>query len=339
MTNLSKTLPASLMALPLALLMALLIDTGLWAQAPGPAAGASSSASGAASGTSPKNALDKATLEAYLRHLFVWRDEIRVEVLDPKPAAQLPGFQEVRVRASLGDAGDEVVLLVSDDGRHILQGKVFDVAANPFQEDLDRLKTDSSPFMGTPGAPVALVMFGDFECGYCREEALMLRENLLKAYPTQVQLFYKDFPLTSIHPWAMPAATAGRCVHNNTPEKFWDFFYWMYDHQPEINPENLGAKLGEFAAAHGVDIAQLNECRESQGTLGEVAEQMNEARAMGLNSTPTIFINGRRIASAIPWPSLKQIIDSEIVYREAAQAAGEDCCSPGLTGPGNESKP
>src|SRR5205809_7226989 len=85
-----------------------------------------------------KSALDKPTLEAYVRHLFVWGPQIKVEISDAKPAA-LPGMMEVTVRASAGAASQDVMFYVSKDGQKILQGSVYDIKDNPFKADLDKL--------------------------------------------------------------------------------------------------------------------------------------------------------------------------------------------------------
>src|SRR4051794_30362955 len=82
-----------------------------------------------------KSAFDKATLEAYVRHLFVWGPQIKVEISDAKPAA-LPGMMEVNVRASAGNATQDELFYISKDGQKILRGTVFDVKDNPFKGDL-----------------------------------------------------------------------------------------------------------------------------------------------------------------------------------------------------------
>src|SRR5713226_2077505 len=78
-----------------------------------------------------KSAFDKATFEAYVRHLNVWGPQIKVQVDNPKPCP-LPGFEEVVVHASAGNASADETLYVSKDGQKILRGNVFDVAQNPF---------------------------------------------------------------------------------------------------------------------------------------------------------------------------------------------------------------
>ncbi len=271
-----------------------------------------------------KSALDKPTLEAYVRHLFVWGPQIKVEISNAKPSA-LPGMMEVNVRASNGNASQDVLFYVSKDGQKIVQGTVFDVKDNPFKADLDKLKTDLQPNFGTPGAPVVLVLFSDFQCPYCKEEAKMLRGNILSAYPKQVRLYFKDLPLEQIHPWAKAAAMAGRCVFKQNPSVFWDYHDWIYEHQGEITKENFREKALEFAKGKEIDALQFGRCMDTRSTEAEVDKSVGEARELKVNSTPTLFVNGRKLPAQVAWPDLRQIIDHEIEYQKTAKNAGEDC--------------
>jgi len=271
-----------------------------------------------------KSALDKPTLEAYVRHLFVWGAQIKVDISDPKPAP-LADMVEVDVRASAGNASQDVLFYISKDGQKIVQGSVFDVKDNPFKADLDKLKTDGQPSFGTPGAPVVLVLFSDFQCPFCKEEAKMLRGNLLSAYPKQVRAYFKDLPLEQIHQWAKPAAIAGRCVFKQNAAAFWDYHDWIYEHQGEITKENLRDKIMEFAKGKEIDALQLGRCMDTRGTEPEVDKSIGEAKALRVISTPTLFVNGRRLPAQVAWPDLRQIIDQEIEYQKTARNAGEDC--------------
>ena len=271
-----------------------------------------------------KSALDKATLEAYVRHLSVWGPQIKVEIGDPKPSP-LPGMLEVNVRASAGSASQEELFYVSKDGQKMVIGTVYDVKENPFKTDLDKLKTDLQPSFGTPGAPVVLVLFSDFQCPFCKEEAKVLRTNLLSTYPKQVRLYFKDMPLDQIHPWAKAAAIAGRCVFKQSPTAFWDYHDWIYEHQGEITKENLRDKALEFAKGKQLDALQLGRCMDTRATEAEVDKSVKEARDLRVTSTPTLFVNGRRLPSQVAWPDLRMIIDYEIEYQKTAKNAGEDC--------------
>ena len=287
-----------------------------------------------------RSALDKATLEAYVRHLFVWNKTIKVEVMDPKQSPDLPGFYTVTVRGTAGQVSQDENFLVSHDGRKIMRAVIFDVNQNPFKPDLDKLKTQFQPSMGTEGAPVVLVLFTDFECPVCKQEADMLRQNLLTAYPKEVRLYLKDFPLVQIHPWAKTAAIAGRCVFRQNPTAFWEYHDWVYANQAEITAENFRSKLVEFAATRNkqIDAMQLNSCLDSRATEAEVDRSVSEGKELHVNATPTMFINGRRIDGQIPWPNLQNIIDYEIDYQKTAKNAGENCgCEVTLPSPaGNQ---
>ena len=282
-----------------------------------------------------KSALDKAVFEAYVRHLYVMKSDIKVQVADPKPS-EVPGFVEVVAHASKGDVAQDFRFLVSKDGSKILQAAVYDVNSNPFKPDLDKLKTEFQPSLGTPGASVVLVTFSDFECPHCKDEAAMLRQNLISTYPTQVRLYAKDFPLDSIHQWARPAAIAGRCVFRQNASSFWSYSDWIFAHQADITPTNLKDKAMEWAKGEkDIDVLQLGRCIDTKATEAEVDKNVAEGKALDINATPTMFVNGRRIAQVIDWPNLRNIIDYEIEYQKTAKNAGEDCgCELKLDTPG-----
>lgn len=247
-----------------------------------------------------------------------------MQIADPKPAS-LAGFMEVSIRASQGPRSAVVNYLISKDGQKILRGDVFDVGENPFKADLARLKTEFQPSMGTPGATVVLVVFSDFQCGYCKEEAKMLRANLLAAYPKQVRLYFKDYPLEQIHPWAKMASIAGRCVFRQNPTAFWDYHDWVFENQGQIGAESLKRMVLDFAQSKNLDALQLSQCLDTRATEAEINRNVAEAQALGINSTPTLFINGRRLQGQLAWPDLRALIDLEIEYQKTARNAGEDC--------------
>jgi len=274
-----------------------------------------------------KSALDKATLEAYIRHLFLWGPQIQVTISDPRPS-ELPGLLAVRVRAAAGGAAQEQDFYVSRDGRKIVRALIYDVNQSPFAAELAKLTTDGQPALGAPGAPVSIVLFSDFQCGYCAQEARMLRENLPKTYPDQVRLYFKDFPLDQIHPWARLAAIAGRCVYRESEEAFWSYHDWVFARQSELNAGNFKTKFLEFVNSNGgLDGFKLAHCLEKRLTESEVNRSVAEGQALQVNATPTLFINGRRISAQIPWENLKQVIDFELEHHRSTQSAAASCCA------------
>jgi len=310
-------------------------DGAAFAQATPPAGAKSAPKAAAAAPAKKASALDKATMEAYLRHLFVWPPPITVTIEDPK-SGPMPGYYEVKTRGVSGPQMQDETFYVSYDGQKIIRGAVYDVAQNPFKPEIDKLKTEGRPNIGTPGATVVISEFSDFECPYCREESKLLRDNLLKTYPKEVRLYFYDFPLTQIHPWAKAAAMAGRCVFKQSASGWWDYHDWIFDKQKEITADNLKAKVEEFEKGRGLDMDMLSKCMASGETEAEVDQSIRLGQSLSVNQTPTMFINGRRVAGASQWNDLKFVIDYELEYQKTAKNAGEDCgCDvrlPGFSG-------
>jgi protein-disulfide isomerase len=283
------------------------------------------------------SALDKTVMEDYVRRLFVWGPQIQVKIEDPKPSQTLPGYLDVKVVASSGAASKTELFYVSKDGQKIVRGEVFDVSRSPFDADEAKLNTAGAPSFGKATAPVKIVVFSDFECGFCKEESKVLRDNLPKSYPDQVQVFYMDYPLEAIHPWAMAAAEAGHCVLRQKPGSYWAYHDYMFAHQDEITPENVREKVLDFARAQSLDVQALTTCMDSHATAPEVVRSQQIGKSLDINSTPTLFVNGRRIAGNIPWANMQQIIDFELDYRKShPNVSTEKCCEITLPTPLNK---
>jgi protein-disulfide isomerase len=272
-----------------------------------------------------KSAFDKHTFEAYVRHLNVWGPQIAVEIADPKPS-DMPGFVTVTVHAAANGASADLEYYVSKDGQKVVQGNLYDISQNPFKPELDKLKTDLQPSFGTPGAPVVLVEFSDFECPMCKEEAKTLRDNLMSAYPQQVRFYFIEFPLDQIHPWARAAAIAGRCIFRQNANAFWAYHDWIFAHQDEIKPDNLKDEVLEFAKGKDIDPLQLTRCMDNKETEAEVEEVPGFGQGCRRRGhADALFINGRKLEGRVDWPNLRNIIDYEIDYQKTAHNAGENC--------------
>ena len=272
-----------------------------------------------------KSALDKPTLEVYVRHLLAVIPEVQVKIDDPKPGPT-PDLKQVDVHFTYGNRSQDETFYVTKDGQHILRGYVYDVGENPFKADLDKLKTDQAPSFGTAGAPVTVVAFSDFECPNCKEEALAVRANLEKTFPGQVRFYFKNFPLEQIHPWAKTAAIAGRCIFRQDPAGFWKFHDWIYEQQGEITAENFKTKLTEWAQTAKFDSMQLGSCLDNKSTEAEIEKEVAEGKALRIDATPTVFVNGRRLVGNYPWQNLEQIIKGELNYQQSASNAADKCC-------------
>jgi protein-disulfide isomerase len=153
----------------------------------------------------------------------------------------------------------------------------------------------------------------------------VMRKNLVQTFPDKVVVYFKDFPLESIHPWARAASDVGRCVYKQDPQAFWKFHDWIYENQEGVTPETLNSKVMAWAGTAGVDAIQLGRCVDSKVSDKEVAENMAQAHALGVDATPTLFINGRKLVGAMEWPLLQQLVTLEIQHQEAAAKTAAKC--------------
>ena len=290
-----------------------------------------------------KSAFDKATMEAYVRYLMPWDKRIDIKIADPEPAP-MAGFKTVKVTGSYQKVSVDEIFYVSNDGQKIIRGAVYDVTKSPFAEEIKKLHTDFAPSLGKPDAKVVMVLFTDFECPFCKEEAKVLRDNLVKTYPSEVRLYFKEFPLENIHPWSKLAAIAGRCVYRQSPTAFWDYHDYIFENQSAINdavkvttqPDltQFRTKVVEWAASKNLDAVQLGNCIDSRATESEVDRTIAEGHALRLNQTPSLFIDGRPVPGNFPWEQLKTLIDLELDRAKAAAAEEEKCCQISLPVPG-----
>lgn len=297
---------------------------------------------GLAAEPAAKSAFDKAALTEYISHLMVFTPAVQVKVDDPKPC-KIDGLKEVDMHVTFGSSEEVLQFYVGNDGRHfinITQGGVYDINQNPFKEDLDKITTTTAPSFGTPNAPLTMVVFSDFECPQCKLEAETLRKNLLAAFPTQVRVYFKNFPLESIHPWAKAAAATGRCVLQQGQDHFWNFHDWIYKNQQDIKPDNFRSKIDDFAKDEKLDQLQFGRCMDNPtGPGSEVDKEMAEGKTLHINATPTIFLNGRRLVGSLPWDNIKAIIQADLDYDKAhavvatAAPADDKCCEVTIPSP------
>ena len=273
-----------------------------------------------------KSALDRETLEAYLRNVELWVPQVTVKIDDAKPSSAVPGFFDVWVHASFNSAVKDELYFVSKDGHTVIKGEAYNINRNPFQGNIEKLKTDGQPSFGPATAPLNLVVFSDFQCPFCKEEAQVIRENVAKTFPDKVRVYFKDFPLDSIHPWARAAAIAGRCVYRQNPAAFWDYFDWAYQNQEQITLDNIAGKLQQFAMDKNLDGVQLGRCVDTKASEAEVDSNVADGRVLQVSATPTIFLNGRKLEGGLQWQVLEQLINIELDHTKAVAAESPDKC-------------
>src|SRR5215831_12115134 len=242
----------------------------------------------------PQTELQK-KIEGYLRHIYAFGPEVKLTIPEPKDS-EISGLLVTTVELSSGEGHDTAKMYVSKDGRYLFRGDVSDMGKDPMAENRKKLELKDAPSTGNPNGSVTVVEFADFECPICRQLHDQMR-NLLPNYP-QVKFYFKDFPIEQIHPWAKTAALAGRCAYNQEPKAFWKIYDGFYDAQELISASNAWDKAVDFAGQAGLNQAAFKSCLASPVAAAAVDSSVANARSLEVTSTPTIFVNGRRVVGA-----------------------------------------
>ncbi len=166
-------------------------------------------------------------------------------------------------------------------------------AANRNKVLLDpvKIETTGAPAKGPADARITLVEFSDFQCPYCIRAVGQL-EAVLKAYPKDVKLIYKQFPLDN-HSEARLASQASLAAH--AQGKFWLLHDRMYARSREINRTNILAWAAEF----GLDMPKFTAAMDSPLVKEQVDRDLAEGAKVGVEGTPTLFVNGKKYQGAI----------------------------------------
>ena len=166
----------------------------------------------------------------------------------------------------------------------------------------------SNPTVGNAKAPVTLIEFSDYQCPYCgRVEPTLKR--LRAAYGDKLRFVWKDFPLTQIHPLAFKAGEAAHCAGDQG--KYWELHDVLFSKQTELQIDDLK----RHALTLGLNADTFNQCLDSSKYAERVRDGVSEGGQLGVNSTPTIFINGRRLSGAQPYEAFAAIIDEELARK------------------------
>ncbi len=177
------------------------------------------------------------------------------------------------------------------------------LASAPVVDGIFDLTTDDDPSYGNPDAPVVIVEFADFECPYSLETSSTMRELALE-HPEDVYFVYRDFPLSELHPNAQKAAEAGECAQDQ--DRFWEYHDKLYQNQRNLDDE----AFIQFARELNMDTATFERCLTSGKYTDEVIEDYEAGMAAGVRGTPTFFINGNRVAGAVPQEVMQTIVDT-----------------------------
>lgn len=161
-----------------------------------------------------------------------------------------------------------------------------------------------APVRGEANARITLVEFSDFECPFCSKAAAKI-EAIQKAYPKDVKLIYKQYPLES-HPHAKIAAAAALAAQQQN--KFWPMHDKLFANFNKLSQESIV----QIAKDLNLDMAKFQTDMHSTKTTQTILKDVNDGEKAQVDSTPTLFINGRRYNGPLELIVLKPILDDQL---------------------------
>ncbi|MBZ5597093.1 MAG: thioredoxin domain-containing protein [Acidobacteriia bacterium] len=246
------------------------------------------------------------TVNAFMQQMIGYQPSVTWKIVAIKPSVA-EGLAEVNVLISGPQGAQGQKLYVTADGRHAVTGEIIPFGTHPFDADRARLeKAVTGPARGPAAAPVTLVEFSDLQCPHCKEEQPVI--DKLLAEDTGVRLVFQHFPLPS-HDWATKAAAYADCVGRSSNDAFWKFVEGVYAAQTEITSANADEKLKGIADTTGVKGTDIADCAAKPDTTSRVEHSVALGKSLDVNSTPTMFINGRKLPGGVPYEVIKALVD------------------------------
>ena len=240
--------------------------------------------------------------------------------------SEVPGILKGVIEASMGPTTgpttQQVPFLVSRDGRYLVRGEFADLTIDPLASAVEKMSMKDVPERGPADAPVTIVEYSDFECSFCARAYHMFEDQIMKDYAGKVRLVFKNMPSIGIHPWALGAAIAAECARTQNPKAFWKMYDFLFQHQEQINADNLKDQVIGAAKDDGLDAGEFTKCIDAKQPMPRVDADLKEAQSLDIKLTPTFFINGRRVEGAVPYETFKEMLDREIASA-SPRAAGE----------------
>ena len=183
-----------------------------------------------------------------------------------------------------------------------------------------KISADNDPIIGNPDAPITIIEFSDFQCPFCARFHIQTLPLILEEYIDQgkVKLVFRDFPIQSIHPNALPASVAAECA--NEQGKFREMHDMLFDNQNQWNKletSDVLSLFSNYALEIQLDQEIFDSCLTSGKYIEEIRKDLDDGRDYGVSGTPGFFVGNEKIGyvelkGAQPFESFKKIIDAQL---------------------------
>jgi len=271
--------------------------------------------------------------------LEVMLGDLLIEEAAKAAGAAKDEYQKKEIAARLKPVTDEDVKLFYEENKDRTQGRPMDQLSGPIREFLTgqrqqqaraqlvndlKKKTPArilldpprqtvtvapdDPSTGPANAPITVVEYSDYQCPFCARVVPTI-VKLRQTYGDKIRIVFKDFPLPN-HSNAPKAAEAAHCAGEQG--KYWDMHDRLFANQQGLAVPSLK----QTAAGLGLDAAKFDQCLDSGKYGASIAADMKEGEQLGVQSTPTVYVNGRAVVGAQPFEFFQSVIDEELAKKK-----------------------
>ena len=183
-----------------------------------------------------------------------------------------------------------------------------------------KISADDDPTLGNPNAIITIIEFSDYQCPFCakfhKDTLPQLKENYIST--GKANFVYRDFPIQSIHPNAVPAALASECADDQG--KFWEMHDMIFQDQRiwrDLPIQESTNFFSGYAIRMGLDMGEFNSCMSNGKYLDEISKDLDDGRLYGVSGTPAFFVGNEKIGfiqitGAQPFSSFQKVIDGQL---------------------------
>ena len=247
-------------------------------------------------------------VNSFMQQTFGYDSSVTWKIASIKPSLA-DGMAEVVVVLGNSQGQQLTTFYVTADGKHALVGDLIPFGAKPYQPAQEALRQGMNGVARGPAdSKVTIVEFSDLQCPHCKDAQPIL-EKLIADEPN-AKFVFQQYPLPQ-HNWAAKAAAFADCIGRTNKDAFWKFVQSTFDEQSNITESNADEKLTSLANAAGAKGTEAAACATRPETKSRVDRSVTLGTSIGVNSTPTVFVNGRRIANvtALPYDILKALVE------------------------------
>jgi len=212
------------------------------------------------------------------------------------PAADKAGVKAVRVEIDTGYFSQPLHYYVEPDGSVFLMGTLWKLGESVPEQRKAIIDLSQSPSYGADNPRITVVEYADMECPFCKRRGQQM-DALMEKYGAKlgIRRFYKFYPLWSTHHWSTKAASAAACLQKLSSDLVFKFKQICYDNQETLTLERLDQQVFDFIDSAGIPRKDFLSCYLQDAAFAAIRRDMNEGGYLGVNSTPTYYLNGTEI--------------------------------------------